>query len=99
MLAFGAFPMTSVDKSALLAHLDALCTALEQEPPSSLISQARHQCDRLRQAALQSHAEGLRFAAFTLTRLMQQPGANLSQTTQDAVRALKAGLDEAGYGA
>jgi hypothetical protein len=91
--------MAAVDRNVVLARIDVLCRALEHEPPSPVIVQALHQCDRLRQAVLQSHAEGLRFAAFTLTRLMQQTGANLQGATQNAARALKAGLDEAGYGA
>jgi len=46
---------------------------------------------------VQFHAEGLRFAAFTLTRLMQQPGTDLRDTTRTASRQLKDALDAAGY--
>jgi hypothetical protein len=63
------------------------------------VSQALHQCERLRQAIAQYHAEGLRFAAYTLTRLMQQPGANLGESSKKAARELKEGLDGAGFGA
>jgi len=90
--------MAPAEKPILLERLDTLCRALEQEPSSPAIVQALHQCERLRQAVQQSHAEGLRFAAYTLNRLMQQTGANLRETTQNAARALKAGLNESGYG-
>ena len=53
----------------------------------------------LQHALLRSHAEGLRFASFTLNRLMQQPGTNLGEATKKAARELKEGLDAAGFGA
>jgi hypothetical protein len=89
--------MATTDKTALIALLDGLRDELSAEPHTPVVSQALHQCDRLRQSIVQFHAEGLRFAAFTLTRLMQQPGANLRETTQAAGRQLKEALDEAGY--
>jgi hypothetical protein len=89
--------MENAAKTTLVALLDDLRRELETEPATPLISQAVHQCERLRQAIVQFHAEGLRFAAFTLTRLMQQPGANLRESTQTAGRRLKEALDAAGY--
>jgi hypothetical protein len=89
--------MANTDKAALIALLDHLRSELDAEPGTPLVSQALHQCERLRQALVQFHAEGLRFAAFTLTRLMQQPGANLRESTQTAGRQLKEALDAAGY--
>jgi hypothetical protein len=89
--------MPHTDKATLIALLDNLRTELEAEPVAPLVGQALHQCERLRQAIVQFHAEGLRFAAFTLTRLMQQPGANLRATTQTAGKQLKEALDAAGY--
>jgi hypothetical protein len=85
------------NKAALVALLDALRAQLETETPTPVVSQALHQCERLRQAILQFHAEGLRFAAFTLSRLMQQPGAKLRDPTQAAGRQLQEALDAAGY--
>jgi hypothetical protein len=97
MLGFAVFPMANTDKTTLIALVDALTGELTAEPASAVATQALHQCDRLRQSIVQFHAEGLRFAAFTLTRLMQQPGANLRESTQTAARQLKDALDEAGY--
>jgi hypothetical protein len=85
------------DKSELIARLDAVRSELEAEPSTPLVTQALHQCERLRQAILQSHAEGLRFASFTLTRLMQQPGANFREATQAAGRQLSEALHAAGH--
>jgi hypothetical protein len=89
--------MQNIDKPALIASLGALRAALESEPPTPVVIQALHQCERLHHAVLQSHSEGLRFAAFTLSRLMQQPGANLGEPTRTAARALQEGLNAAGY--
>jgi len=93
-----AFPrILVVDKSALVPLIRSLRAELAAEESSNLVRQAQHQCDRLEQAFLQSHAEGLRFASFTLTRLMQQPGANLRSATVAAGKHLKDALDAAGY--
>jgi len=89
--------MGEIDKSHVIPQLDALRTELQAEPPSKVVKDALHQCERLHQAVLQSHAEGLRFAAFTLTRLMQQPGANLRESTLAAARALSQALGTAGH--
>lgn len=89
--------MATTDKTTLIALVDALTGELAGETARPVVTQALHQCDRLRQSIVQFHAEGLRFAAFTLTRLMQQPGANLRESTQTAGRQLKDALDEAGY--
>ena len=97
MLGFARFSMANTDKATLVALLDRVREELDTEPATPLVAQALHQCERLRQALLQFHAEGLRFAAFTLTRLMQQPGANLRDSTQTAGRQLKEALDAAGY--
>jgi hypothetical protein len=91
--------MPIADKQALIARVETLRRSLENEPISPVVSQARHHCERLEQAILQSHAEGLRFASFTLNRLMQQPGTNLGEPSKKAARELKEGLEAAGVGA
>jgi hypothetical protein len=97
MLGFAVFAMANTDKSTLLTLLDALKADLDSEPVTPVVTQALHQCERLRQSIVQFHAEGLRFASFTLTRLMQQPGANLRESTKAASRQLNEALDAAGY--
>jgi hypothetical protein len=96
MLAFRAREMPITEKQALIGRVQTLRSSLQREPVSLVVSQALHQCERLEQAILQSHAEGLRFASFTLNRLMQQPGTNLGESSKSAARALKEGLDGAG---
>jgi hypothetical protein len=88
--------MVIAEKQALIARVQTLRSSLEQEPVSPVVSQALQQCERLEQAILQSHAEGLRFASFTLNRLMQQPGTNLGESSRSAARALQEGLGGAG---
>jgi hypothetical protein len=89
--------MADADKSGLIALVDDLIKELRGEPGDSAVAQALHQCERLRQSIQLFHAEGLRFAAFTLNRLMQQPGANFRESTLVAGQRLKAALDAAGY--
>ena len=88
----------ATDKQLLIARLDVLAGLLKDEPATPLVTQAVHQCERLHQAILQYHAEGLRFAAFTLHRLMQHADANLRESTLEAARKLKEALDAAGFG-
>ena len=90
--------MVNAQKTTLIALVEKLEAELRAEPSSAGASQVLHQCERLHQAIRQSHAEGLRFAAFTLGRLMQQLGANFSEATQDAGRELSQALGAAGYG-
>ena len=84
------------NKAAVLARLDALRTALRNETSQPAIAQALEQCDRLELAIGQFHAEGLRFAAFTLLRLMQS-GTPFTQPVQIATQELKAAIEAAGY--
>ena len=54
------------NKAAVLERLSAVRSALKNEPPNPSAARALEQCDRLELAITQFHAEGLRFAAFTL---------------------------------
>jgi hypothetical protein len=85
------------NKARVLAQLDEVRAALAVEPPGDLVRQALTQCERLQVSILQFHAEGLRFAAFTLLRLTQPPATTFGAPVQQASQRLKAMLDEAGY--
>jgi hypothetical protein len=61
------------------------------------VVQALDQCDRLQLAISQFHAEGLRFAAFTLLRMTLSPATPLSAPVQTAAQDLKAALVAAGF--
>ena len=85
------------NKAAVLAALSAVRSALENGPRSDLSGRALEQCQRLEHAIEQFHAEGLRFAAYTLLRLVQSSGTTFTDPVHIATRDLRAALDAAGY--
>ena len=85
------------NKAAVLERLSALRSALEKEPQSPAVTGALEQCDRLEQAIRQFHAEGLRFAAFTLLRMVLGHGTVFTQPVHLATQNLKSALETAGY--
>jgi hypothetical protein len=85
------------NKATVLAAVEAVRDALRKEPPSPAAAQALDQCDRLQLAISQFHAEGLRFAAFTLLRMVHGHGTAFAESVQQATRDLKAALEAAGY--
>jgi len=85
------------NKAIVLEHVDAVRAALRAEPASPQVSQALDQCERLQLAISQFHAEGLRFAAFTLLRMTLSPATPLGAPVQVAAQNLKAALDAAGF--
>jgi hypothetical protein len=85
------------NKADVRAKLEVLRAALRDERPSALTNQGLEQCDRLWIAIAQFHAEGLRFAAFTLLRLTEAPGTAFSESVREAATGLKRALDSAGY--
>lgn len=85
------------NKASVLEKLASVRDALKTEPPSRQVTQALDQCDRLELAIGQFHAEGLRFAAFTLLRMTLPPTTSLGAPVQAAAQNLKAGLVAAGY--
>jgi hypothetical protein len=85
------------NKAAVLERLRAVRAELKREPESPLIARALDQCDRLELAITQFHAEGLRFAAFTLFRLVFSQGTVLTEPVHLATQNLKRALDDAGY--
>jgi hypothetical protein len=85
------------NRAAVLAALNGLRAALTASPQNAAITRALDQCGRLELAITQFHAEGLRFAAFTLLRLVQSRGTNFPEAVHSATRDLKTALDAAGY--
>jgi hypothetical protein len=84
------------NKAAVLGALNALRMALNAEPETPVVTRALDQCDRLEHAISQFHAEGLRFAAFTLLRMVQTSTV-LTEAVHSATRTLKSALETAGY--
>ena len=85
------------NKAAVLERLSGVRSALTNEPDSPTVKRALDQCDRLELAINQFHAEGLRFAAFTLLRMVFGPGTGFSEPVHIATQNLKDALDAAGY--
>lgn len=85
------------NKAAVLERLSAVRTAITNEPPSPSRDRAREQCDRLELSITQFHAEGLRFAAFTLLRMVFAPGTGFTEPVHIATQNLKSALETAGY--
>lgn len=101
MLGFRAFTMTTnknvANKAGVLSALNDVRDALRAEGASPDVSHALEQCHRLELAIDQFHAEGLRFAAFTLLRMVQSSGTALGEPVHVATRKLKTALEDAGY--
>ena len=85
------------NKAAVLERLSAVRAALENEPQNPSVARALEQCDRLQLAIEQFHAEGLRFAAFTLLKLVFGQGTGFTDPVHIATQNLKSALKTAGY--
>jgi hypothetical protein len=85
------------NKAAVLERLSALRVALENAPQTTATAQALEQCRRLEAAINQFHAEGLRFAAYTLLRMVFGQGTSLTEPVHIATQNLKSALEAAGY--
>jgi hypothetical protein len=85
------------NKAAVLTALSALRRALQNELNTAAAGRALDQCQRLELAIGQFHAEGLRFAAFTLLRMVQSSGTTFTDPVHRATRELRAALEAAGY--
>ena len=85
------------NKAAVLDRLRAVRAALANESKTASADRALEQCDRLELAITQFHAEGLRFAAFTLFRTVFSHGTVFTEPVHIATQNLKSALDAAGY--
>jgi hypothetical protein len=85
------------NKAAVLERLSAVRSALKNESISPSRDRALAQCDRLELAITQFHAEGLRFAAYTLLRMVFGHGTVFTVPVQIATQNLKSALETAGY--
>jgi hypothetical protein len=85
------------NKAAVLERLSAVRAALKNEPQNDAVTRALAQCDRLEVAIQQFHAEGLRFAAFTLLRMVFAQRTAFTEPVHIATQNLKSALETAGY--
>ena len=84
------------NKEAVLGALDRVRTALKNEPQTAEVARVLEQCERLELAIRQFHAEGIRFAAYTLLRMVLSQGTGFTESVHVATRELKSTLDTAG---
>ena len=85
------------NKAVVLEKLSAVRSALKNEAQTPPAARALEQCDRLELAITQFHAEGLRFAAFTLFRMVFAQGTVFTEPVHIATQNLKSALEAAGY--
>ena len=85
------------NKDAVLLALSCVRLALENERPTAEVARALDQCERLKLAINQFHAEGLRFAAYTLIHMVLNHGTGFTDPVHVATRDLKRTLEAAGY--
>jgi hypothetical protein len=85
------------NKAAVLERLSAVRSAVKNEAQNPFTTRALEQCDRLELAITQFHAEGLRFAAFTLFRIVFAQGTVFTEPVHIATQNLKSALEAAGY--
>jgi len=85
------------NKAAVLERLSAVRSALENSPQTHEVGRALEQCQRLEVAIERFHAEGLRFAAFTLLRMVFGHGTAFTEPVHIATQNLKSALEAAGY--
>jgi hypothetical protein len=85
------------NKATVLGALAEVRAALEKETESPSVTRVLEQCGRLELAITRFHAEGLRFAAFTLLRMVQSSGTGFTEPVHSATRKLKTALESAGY--
>lgn len=77
-------------------HLDALITRLRSLPDAEAVRPIVGIAEQLRDALDAHHMEGIRFRAFSLTRLVNQPGAPVGDEERRLVAQIKAALETAG---
>ena len=85
------------NRASVLERLSVVRSTLKNEPETSSSARALEQCDRLELAITQFHAEGLRFAAFTLFRTVFAKGTVFTEPVHIATQNLKSALEAAGY--
>jgi len=77
-----------------IAHLEGL---LGQLPKDDRTEKALYQLDRLRRAVNASHQEAVRFAAFTVNKIVKDSAADWGQAVVDSMSQLREALLAAGH--
>jgi hypothetical protein len=88
--------MSDVAYQSVFDRLSALEDALRADASASA-APLLYQCDRLAQAVRHSHAEAIRFAAYTINHLASAPGSGIGDAVRERVADLRAALATAGH--
>jgi len=89
--------MKSDDGAAVhsaVGQLESLITAL---PPDARRDKALYQLERLRMAFQSSHQEAVRFAAFTVNKIVRDAESEWGAAVSTAMDALRESLHRAGH--
>ena len=89
--------MSNTAQMTLAAALDQVEAAVRTAPADARRDKALYHLERLRMALAASHQEGVRFAAFTLTKTVRDAAADWGQAAVAAVDALGASLRAEGH--
>jgi len=91
----------SADSSAthqtILSRLDELAQLLPGQGPDEPRARAVYQCERLRHAVQHAHSEGVRFAGFTLGRILSEPAHAFSDDVRRKYDELREALEAVGH--
>ncbi len=88
--------MSDSHNTLILGKVDAFEQALASAS-NEAGERARYQCGRLAQALRFSHAEGIRFAAYTISHILSQPHAPFDATVHTRFAELREALQQAGH--
>lgn len=89
--------MTNAVQSAIDRAADAVEALLQAQPDDERRARALYQLGRLRIAVAASHQEGVRFAAFTLHKIVRDTAATWGPQVTSAMEELKAALNAQGH--
>ncbi len=88
--------MTEATHQPIFDRLAGLREALREESTPNA-ERALYHCDRLEQALKFWHAEGIRFAAYTINHIVTAPDGGMSEPVRQRVAELRAALADAGH--
>lgn len=87
---------TTIDRAQLASEVEALRSELAALPRRDALDKAIYQCERLAKAVRSSHAEGTRFAAFTVSKIVRDLADELPPAVVERTRAIRVALEGLG---
>ena len=87
---------TKIDRLQLASEVEALKADLASSPTAEYIEKALYHCARLTVAIRSSHNEGMRFAAFTVLKIVRDHAAELPPAVTSRAQAIRSALEASG---